>query len=124
MGNIEKIRCKNCNIEQDVMTGAGMRYCNIEIIDILFDKEMTKKLKNTLDKNKGMTWFARNAAAWCPSCKKIVECGVLTLKTADGKSGIYRSKCSCGSELQLLTEEHICPICKRKMEVTVVGHWD
>ncbi|MBQ6415916.1 MAG: hypothetical protein IJJ65_06665 [Butyrivibrio sp.] len=124
MGNIVKIRCKNCNIEQDIKIGAGIRFCNIEIIDILFNKGMTQKLKNTLDKNKGMTWFARNAAAWCPSCKKIVECGVLTLNSADGKSGVYRSKCRCGSEMNLLTEDHACPICKRKMELTVVGHWD
>ena len=131
MGQILEVSCPKCKYKETINQGQGIRFNKLESVLNLFDEKSGEIIKRTAKGNESI-WSVYIETGECSNCKRIVETAVFTAKFNNGKSLGVKSKCSCGTEVRLISSEEAlsgqkkikCPKCSTDMEIKVVGSWD
>lgn len=124
MGEIYRIRCDKCSIDNQLYLGNGMRDYSIENVLGAFDEEELDFKAVIKMANEG-TWVYKRSIAYCGNCKKYYAAPVLAIKHNNEKYG-YVGKCSCNEHGSLKRFSAGCPCdaCGGKLSATFIGMWD
>lgn len=125
MGDIRRYSC-DCGYTTELFFGAGMGAFNMRGVKALFPRE-AGYIEEMSVAGKKVSFCTYNEIAHCPRCKSIFSVSGLTYNCeGDGETKVFQSKCeTCGGDIDIIQETELsCPKCGRKMEGSVVGHWD
>ena len=131
MGQILELSCPKCKYKATINQGQGIRFNRLESVLKLFDEKTGELIKRAAGGNESV-WSVYMETSECSNCKRIVETAVFTAKYNNSKSLGIKAKCSCGTEVRLISSEEAlsgqkkigCPKCSRDLEIKVVGSWD
>lgn len=127
MGKRIQLHCNQCGFEQIVSLGVGLGSRNETIVEACLkgmDLNFWKQLKQT---GKIKVFSSHQELGYCKKCNKLHESFVVDIQTIDDKKLVLGDKCSpCNGKLQFLDieKEVSCPVCKKNLDVNMIGLWD